>query len=148
MRFYVLPHIWPEHGIDTLTTGDVLAVLTPLWTDKPLTAPRVLQCVSAVCWWAMTEQYHGDDPTANELVGRILLSDFKIHRPGAFGHPPNHRFRASWLCCREQIASASQNPFLFDFTYDLTLVWQETLPAVGGPRTDALRLCLRRLKCC
>ena len=41
MRFYVLPHL-AERGVDILTTSDVLAVLTPLWTDKHPTAMRVV----------------------------------------------------------------------------------------------------------
>ena len=42
MRFYVLPRLG-ERGVDTTTASDVLAVLTPLWTDKHPTAMRVLQ---------------------------------------------------------------------------------------------------------
>ena len=64
MRFYVLPQLG-ERGVDTLTTSDVLSVLTPLWTDKHPTAMRVLQRISAVCRWAIAEGYRSDDPTAN-----------------------------------------------------------------------------------
>ena len=64
MRHYVLPRL-AERGVGTLTTSDVLAVLTPLWTDKHPTAMRVLQRISAVCRWAIAEGYRSDDPTAN-----------------------------------------------------------------------------------
>ena len=64
MRYYVLPQLG-ERGVDTLTTSDVLSVLTPLWSDKHPTAMRVLQRISAVCRWAIAEGYRSDDPTAN-----------------------------------------------------------------------------------
>ena len=62
--FYVLPQL-ADRGVDTLTTSDVLAVLTPLWTDKHPTAMRVLQRISAVCRWAIAEGHRADDPTVN-----------------------------------------------------------------------------------
>ena len=64
MRFYVLPQLG-KRGVDAITTRDVLAVLTPLWTDKHPTAMRVLQRMSAVCRWAIAEGHRSDDPTAN-----------------------------------------------------------------------------------
>ena len=64
MRFYVLPQL-RERGVDTITTSDVLAVLTPLWSNKHPTAMRVLQRISAVCRWAIAEGHRTDDPTAN-----------------------------------------------------------------------------------
>ena len=64
MRLYVFPH-FGSRGVDTLTTSDMLLVLTPLWNDKPPTAKRVLQRMSAVCRWAIAEGYRSDDPTAN-----------------------------------------------------------------------------------
>ena len=54
-----------KRGVDAITTRDVLAVLTPLWTDKHPTAMRVLQRMSAVCRWAIAEGHRSDDPTAN-----------------------------------------------------------------------------------
>ena len=50
-----------------VTTADVLAILTPLWHDKPGTARRVLQRIGAVMKWAVARGYRPDNPTADAL---------------------------------------------------------------------------------
>jgi hypothetical protein len=39
--------------VSDVTTADVLAVLSPIWTEKPETAARVRQRIGTVMKWAM-----------------------------------------------------------------------------------------------
>ena len=50
--------------IDALGSGDVLRVLTPIWTVKPETARRLKQRMNLVFDWAKASGYYtGDNPT-------------------------------------------------------------------------------------
>ena len=50
--------------VNTLSSGDVLRVLTPIWTVKPETARRLKQRMRLVFEWAKaSEFYSGDNPT-------------------------------------------------------------------------------------
>lgn len=46
--------------IDQITTADVIAVLTPIWVEKPETARRVLQRIDRVMRWAIGNGYRKD----------------------------------------------------------------------------------------
>ena len=50
-----------------VTTADVLAILTPIWHDKPETARRVRQRIGAVMKWAIAMGYRPDNPAADAL---------------------------------------------------------------------------------
>ena len=47
LRQYVFPRLG-DQLVHTITTADVLAVLTPIWHEKPETARRVRQRIGAV----------------------------------------------------------------------------------------------------
>lgn len=51
--------------VDAITTGDVLAALSPIWTEKPETASRVRQRISAVLKWAIAKGWRADNPAAD-----------------------------------------------------------------------------------
>ena len=55
--------------VDAITASDLLAVLEPIWTDKPVTASRVRQRMEKVLDWSVTRGYRLDNP-----AGRALLS--------------------------------------------------------------------------
>jgi len=48
--------------VSQVTPSDVLAVLTPIWTDKPETAVRVKQRVGTVMKWAIAQGWRQDNP--------------------------------------------------------------------------------------
>ena len=52
LRAYAFPRIGAM-PVSEVTTADVLAVLTPIWHDKPETARRVRQRIGAVMKWAV-----------------------------------------------------------------------------------------------
>ena len=48
--------------VQDVTTGDVLAVLTPIWTTKAETARRVRQRIGTVMKWAVAQGWRQDNP--------------------------------------------------------------------------------------
>lgn len=67
---YAFPKIGKK-PVDTISTPDVLDVLSPIWTAKPETARRVRQRMSVVLDWARAAGHRsGDNPI--DLVGDAL----------------------------------------------------------------------------
>ena len=60
-----------DKPIDTVTTGDVLSVLTPFWNEKRETARRVRQRIGAIMRWAVAQGYRQDNP-AGDAIGAAL----------------------------------------------------------------------------
>ena len=58
---FVFPTIGAR-GVDEISTEDVLAVLGPIWHDKPTTAKRVRQRIGAVLTWAVAQGLRPDNP--------------------------------------------------------------------------------------
>lgn len=60
-------HAFPLIGskrIDTITSADVMTVLTPIWNKHPETARRVKQRISTVLKHAIGQGWRSDDPAA------------------------------------------------------------------------------------
>ncbi len=66
---YAFPFIG-EKKIDTLSTADVLAVLSPIWTAKPETANRVRQRFSTVLKWSIAQSWRETNPAA-DIAGAL-----------------------------------------------------------------------------
>ncbi len=79
LRTYAHPVIGRKL-VDEVTTGDVLAVLTPIWTTKPETASRVRQRLETVFDWTVAQGWRPDNP-AGKAVIRVLprTSRLKSH---------------------------------------------------------------------
>ena len=58
---FVFPRLGPR-GVDEISTEDVIAVLSPIWHDKPTTAKRVRQRIGAVLTWAVAQGFRPDNP--------------------------------------------------------------------------------------
>jgi integrase len=56
--------------VGDVTTADVLAVLSPIWTTKPETASRVRQRTGTVMKWAVAQGWRQDNPALS--VGQAL----------------------------------------------------------------------------
>ena len=50
-----------------ITTADILAVLTPIWHDRHVTARRVRQRIGAVMKWAVAMGLRPDNPAGDVL---------------------------------------------------------------------------------
>ena len=61
LRAYAFPRIGAM-PVSAVTTADVLAILTPIWHDKPETARRVRQRIGAVMKWAVAMGHRPDNP--------------------------------------------------------------------------------------
>ena len=70
LRQYVCPRLGGQL-VHTITTADVLAVLTPIWHEKPETARRVRQRIGAIMKWAVAQGYRADNP-AGDMLGQAL----------------------------------------------------------------------------
>ena len=79
LRTYAHPVIGRK-PVDEVTTGDVLAVLTPIWTAKPETASRVRQRLETVFDWAIFQGWRMDNPAGKGIL-RVLprTSRLKSH---------------------------------------------------------------------
>ena len=67
---YVYPAIGSKK-VDEVASGDVLRVLTPIWTAKPETASRVRQRIETVFDWVVAQGWRSDNP-AGKAVLRAL----------------------------------------------------------------------------
>ena len=70
LRNYVLPVLGSKR-IDQVTSGDVLAVVAPIWSSKPTTARTAKQRISAIMKWSIAEGHRLDNP-AGEAVTAAL----------------------------------------------------------------------------
>ncbi len=68
---YAFPRIGGQ-PVGSVSSADVLAILTPIWHAKAQTAQRVRQRVRAVLEWAVAMEYRADNPC--DRVGPILGS--------------------------------------------------------------------------
>ena len=80
LRQYVFPRLG-RHSVSDVTSADVMAVLTPIWNEKPETARRVRQRIGAVMKWAVAQGLRGDNP-AGDAIGAALPrhTDIKRHQ--------------------------------------------------------------------
>lgn len=73
LETYTFPRLG-KLKVGDVTTADVLAVLTPIWTDKPETAARVRQRIGAVMKWAVAQGWRQDNP-ANSIAQALPKRD-------------------------------------------------------------------------
>ena len=57
--------------IDRIGRGDVLRVLTPIWTTRPETARRVRQRMRTVFRWAMAHGFMETNPAGEAIDGAL-----------------------------------------------------------------------------
>ncbi|WP_082731436.1 tyrosine-type recombinase/integrase [Sphingomonas sp. CCH16-B10] len=83
---YAFPKIG-DRRIDTIDSGDILAVLMPIWNTRPETARRVKQRLGAVLKYAVAQGWRSDNPA--DAIGSVLpkhdRSKVKHHRALPYG---------------------------------------------------------------
>jgi integrase len=89
LKRYAFPLIGPR-PVSQITSADVLRILSPIWTGKPVTAKRLSQRISAVIRWARaSEFYTGDDPVEAALAGLPRQKhEVQHHESLHFDHMP------------------------------------------------------------
>lgn len=66
-RDYVLPRLGGR-PVESIDTSEVLAVLIPLWSEKPMTGRRIRQRFSTVMKWAIAQGFRSDDPAGDAIA--------------------------------------------------------------------------------
>ena len=81
LETYAFPTIGSKLVTD-ITTADILAVLSPIWMEKPETASRVRQRMETVLDWTVAQGYRIDNP-ANRSIAKVLprMPRTKQHHP-------------------------------------------------------------------
>ena len=64
---YAFPRIGGKR-LDAITSADVLAVLSPLWTSQNDLGRQVKQRIAAVLDWAIASEYRTDNPAAGAIT--------------------------------------------------------------------------------
>ena len=86
LRDYALP-VLGSMTVDEVTTADVLAVLTPIWSTVPAAADRVRTRISAVLKWTIAEGHRGDNPAGDAVTAALPRKNggTRHHRAAAHG---------------------------------------------------------------
>jgi len=79
LQTYVFPH-FGKLRISEVSSADVLAALTPIWTSKPETARRVRQRIGTVMKWAIAQGWRTDNPAAAIAQGLPKQEKVKSQR--------------------------------------------------------------------
>jgi integrase len=66
--------------VQDVTTADVLAVLTPVWTKKPETARRIRQRIGTVMKWVIAQGWRKDNPAENISQALPKVNKAPMHR--------------------------------------------------------------------
>ena len=88
-RATLATYAYPAIGhrlVGDITSGDILEVLTPIWTVKPETASRVRQRIRAVLDWCIAQGFRADNP-AGDAISAVLprvSKDVTHHRALAY----------------------------------------------------------------
>ena len=85
LRDYALPKLG-ELTVDSITTADVLSVLSPIWSTVPTVAERLRTRIGAVMKWAVAEGYRTDNPAGDALKAALPRTNGKTtkhHRAAA-----------------------------------------------------------------
>ena len=70
LRKYAMPQLG-QRPVNRIGTADVMAILTPIWNEKRVTARKVRQRIGAVMRWAVAQGYREDNP-AGDAIGAAL----------------------------------------------------------------------------
>ena len=85
-------HAFPLLGhkrIDDIDRGDVLRVLTPIWTAKPEQARRVRRRLKAIFRWAQAHDYIAVNPAGEVIDGALVPQPaVKEHRALSYEDVP------------------------------------------------------------
>ena len=81
---YAFPHIG-RLRVSEVTSADVIGILAPIWHEKPPTARKLRQRISAVLEWAVAMEFRIDNPC--DRVGSVLgIQDAVVRHMRALPH--------------------------------------------------------------
>lgn len=81
LRDYVHPHIGAK-SVARVTTGDIMALLLPIWTVKHATARKVLQRIATTMKWAIAQGIRADNPASDAIIAALPKRPIQVvHMP-------------------------------------------------------------------
>ena len=85
LRDYAIPRLG-RLEVSEIKTSDVLQALTPIWHEKPETARRVKQRISAIMDWSVAAGFRGDNPSGEALNAVLPKNSGTKRRQRALPH--------------------------------------------------------------
>ena len=85
MSLHVLPKIGAKR-VDKITTPDLLVVLVPIWSEKPVVARRLRLRIGSVMRWAIAAGYRQDDPAGSAITAALPAGRRPIKHHRAVPH--------------------------------------------------------------
>lgn len=81
LRDYVHPHIG-DKSVARVTTGDIMALLLPIWTLKHATARKVHQRIATIMKWAIAQGIRADNPAGDAIIAALPKRPIEVvHMP-------------------------------------------------------------------
>lgn len=81
LRDYAFPTLGAK-PVDKISTADVMAVLVPIWHEKPVLARTLKQRIGAIMRWAVCQGFRADNPAGDAIAAGL---------PKQNGHTNHHR---------------------------------------------------------
>lgn len=81
LQDYAFPTLGAK-PVDKITTADVMAVLVPIWHEKPVLARTLKQRIGAIMRWAVCQGFRADNPAGDAIAAGL---------PKQNGHTNHHR---------------------------------------------------------
>ncbi|MYK90336.1 MAG: tyrosine-type recombinase/integrase [Acidobacteria bacterium] len=75
-----------DKGVDKVTSGDIMAVLLPLWARRHATARKLRQRIGAVMKWAVAQGYRMDNPTGEAITAALPKHANQVQHMPALPH--------------------------------------------------------------
>ena len=117
LRTYAFPCIG-KRPVDSVESEDVLAVLTPIWNEKPETAKRIHQRIAKIMDWTVAQGYRQDNP-AVALRAVLPKRDAKHQHMKALPHSEvataiatirdSNAYKATVLCFEFLVLTAARS---------------------------------------
>ena len=82
LETYALPTLG-RTLVSEITSGDVLAVLVPIWADKRETAKKIRQRIRSVMQWSIAQGYRDDDPAGDAITAALPKTGHRVQHQRA-----------------------------------------------------------------
>ena len=98
MDTYAIPTLGSKL-VTEITTADVLAVLSPIWVEKPETGKQVRENTSVIMEWVIGQNHRSDNPASKAILKSLPKQGQRVKHFRALPHaevgPAIHRIRAT-----------------------------------------------------
>ena len=136
IRDYANPRIGKK-PIDEVTVDDIIAILKPIWTDKPETASRLRGRLERIIGWAIAMGHRSDaSPAGMEIVRHLLPPIGKVRRV-------EHHVAVPWAEVPALVAELQKRESVSAKSLTFTILTAVRTGEVIGARWDEIDLSAR-----